>query len=113
MSNLFEEADVAADTLRKRPGFVPEDLPIMFRLAQRHHHPDYTDDQFSYLFDIWHDQYPARHAAKKAAANARMLELLKAASRTCRPEERHRREARIQIIAFDVRHGGESYKDRP
>jgi hypothetical protein len=40
MSNLFEEADVAADTLRKRPGFVPEDLPIMFRLAQRHHHPD-------------------------------------------------------------------------
>jgi hypothetical protein len=42
-----------------------------------------------------------------------MLELLKAASRTCRPEERHRREARIQIIAFDVRHGGESYKDRP
>jgi hypothetical protein len=34
MSN-FEEPDVTADVLRKRPGFVPEDLRIMFRLAQR------------------------------------------------------------------------------
>jgi hypothetical protein len=34
MSN-FEEADVTADVLRKRPGFVPEHLRIMFRLAQR------------------------------------------------------------------------------
>jgi hypothetical protein len=77
MPSLFEGADIAADTLRRQPGFVPEDLRIMFRLAQRQHHPNYSDDQFGYLFDIWHDGYTARRNAEKEAASARMLVLLK------------------------------------
>jgi hypothetical protein len=75
--SLFEEADYAADILRKKRGFVAEDLRIMFRLAQRDHHPDYSGAEFEYLFDVWHDGYQARLAAEKAAAHARMLALLK------------------------------------
>ena len=88
MASLFEEADLAADVLRKRPGFVPEDLQIMFRLAQRHHHPNYSDDQVAYLFDIWHDGYEARRAAEKAAAHARMLALLKKRDKLAERRER-------------------------
>jgi hypothetical protein len=49
---LFEEA--AADALCRRPRFVPEDLWIMFRLAQRRCDPT-TATLFGSLFDIWHD----------------------------------------------------------
>jgi hypothetical protein len=77
MSNLFEEADIAADILRRRPGFVPEDLRIMFRLLQLRYHPNYSDDEFSYVFQLWRDGHQARRAVETAAAIARMLKLLK------------------------------------
>lgn len=48
----------------------------MFRLVQRRCHPNYSNDEFNYAFDIWHDGYQARRA-EKAAVLARMPEPLK------------------------------------
>jgi hypothetical protein len=36
---LFEEADRAAEVLRKRPGFSEADLQLMFRHLQKRWHP--------------------------------------------------------------------------
>lgn len=71
MSDLFEEAGIAPDALRKRPGFVPEDLRITVRLAQRTAIRTTHDD----LFDVWLDGSQARRAAEKDTALARVPEL--------------------------------------
>jgi hypothetical protein len=49
----------------------------MFRLLQLRYHPDYSGDEFDYVFDIWLDGRLARRDAEKAAARGRMLALLR------------------------------------
>jgi 3'-phosphoadenosine 5'-phosphosulfate (PAPS) 3'-phosphatase len=68
MDSLFEEADVAADAMRKRPGFSEADLKLMFRRLQKHWHPNYTDNQVRDLFEIWLDHHRANRAAEKRTA---------------------------------------------
>jgi hypothetical protein len=77
MGSLFEEADVAADAMRKRPGFSEADLQLMFRRLQKHWHPNYTPDQVRDLFEVWLDHHRANCAAEKRAAMDRIAVLLK------------------------------------
>jgi hypothetical protein len=77
MSNLFENADVAAHALRKRPGFSEADLQLMFRQLQRQWHPNYSPEQVRDLFEVWLDHHRANRAAEKRAAFDHITVLLK------------------------------------
>jgi len=77
MSNLFEEADLAADAMRKRPGFSEADLQPMFRQLQKRWHPNYTDAQVRDLFEVWLDQDRTHRSVERQALIARMPKLLR------------------------------------
>jgi hypothetical protein len=52
MGSLFEEADIAADVLRKRPRFSEADLQLMFRQLQKRWQPNYTAAEVRDLFEL-------------------------------------------------------------
>jgi hypothetical protein len=107
MSNLFEEANVAADALRKRPGFSEADLQLMFRQLQRRWHPNYTPEQVRDLFEIWLDHYRSNRAAEKRRARehpaaVRERALLLNQMRSMPAEEQIFAGARLQAIAQEI-----------
>ena len=57
MPGLFQEADIAAQALRRQPGFTKADLEIAFRKIQQTRHPEFSGESFRYAFEIWRDQH--------------------------------------------------------
>jgi hypothetical protein len=120
MTSLFDEADYAADAMRKRLGFSEADLAPMFSaLSRRSVTPGYKDEEIRDLFDPWFDHYTARRGVERQALIERMPELLR--QRDALVEQMPDMTApgqvaarlRIQAIANEIAESYARIQDRP
>jgi hypothetical protein len=77
MTGLFDEADRAADAMRKRPGFSEADLALVFRQLQKRWQPGLEDAEARELFELWRDHHTARRGVERQALIDRMPALLR------------------------------------